>query len=534
MCWKPPGAPNRAKLALLFAVLGLVAALPYRLQFHDGINDEGVVLQAAWRIASGQIPYKDFDLFYTPGSMLFTAAWFKLFGATIESARWLMSIVGGTLGALIFLISSKLLRPWLCFVPPVLFALSGYSEWPVVSYHWFSITCLLAALVCLLEWYDRRDGRWMIASGVAAGMAGACLQSEGVSSVLAVMLALALSCTRDSWKARALDALRFLGGILLVWLPLLLYLVAHGAVHAFVEDTILRVLSGLYVSHGAPYDLSKHVVAPWSHFLSQWPDSWNAPRFFWALESATLASTWTLKYALLFPVIAGTVALAFKRRSHWIAAALFLVFWLLVARERLDLLYSNYLMPLWYVGLLGLLEFLGERAPRLKAVLMALLVGLYSLNAWVTWRYTQSFVYPVQTPRGTLWARSLPLAQSYQGLCATAFKLTPPGSKTFAWPYAAAFYFLAAVDNPSRLDFLVPGWQEDGQTDVVLQALLDNKVEYIYRCPLGEDVLKDYPNVDPKFFEEGIEHQLEVFGRAYEMVGRVGGYEIYRRRAKNP
>src|ERR1700687_1152870 len=45
-------------------------------------GDEGMVLQGAQRVAEGQVLYRDFFSFYTPGSYYSTALLFKLFGSS--------------------------------------------------------------------------------------------------------------------------------------------------------------------------------------------------------------------------------------------------------------------------------------------------------------------------------------------------------------------------------------------------------------------------------------------------------------------
>jgi len=49
--------------------------------------DEGYILNSALRITHGQIPYRDFDMVYTPLSFLGTAFFFHLFGASVFSGR---------------------------------------------------------------------------------------------------------------------------------------------------------------------------------------------------------------------------------------------------------------------------------------------------------------------------------------------------------------------------------------------------------------------------------------------------------------
>src|SRR5690349_8050457 len=49
--------------------------------------DEGILLQGAVRILQGQVPYRDFFSFYTPGGYYLYAALFKVFGTSIVVAR---------------------------------------------------------------------------------------------------------------------------------------------------------------------------------------------------------------------------------------------------------------------------------------------------------------------------------------------------------------------------------------------------------------------------------------------------------------
>jgi len=46
--------------------------------------DEGIILEGAQRILRGQVLYRDFFSFYTPGSYYFLAGLFKLFGNSLE------------------------------------------------------------------------------------------------------------------------------------------------------------------------------------------------------------------------------------------------------------------------------------------------------------------------------------------------------------------------------------------------------------------------------------------------------------------
>lgn len=52
--------------------------------------DEGYILHASQRIGYGEVPYKDFEFIYTPGSIYLTWIIFKIFGESILSGRLLV------------------------------------------------------------------------------------------------------------------------------------------------------------------------------------------------------------------------------------------------------------------------------------------------------------------------------------------------------------------------------------------------------------------------------------------------------------
>lgn len=516
---------------LLVAGVSLALLFPYRLHFHAGMNDEGVVLQAGRRILDGQVPYRDFDMFYSPGSMMLSALWMAVFGTGILASRWLMLLCGVAMALGIFALSRRLLPRPFCYVAPGLFLLSGYSEWPVVSYHWFALTALVWSVVCLLAWLEDKRASTLVVTGVCTGLAGAFLQSEGAVGFVGVSLVLVVTAWRDGELSELLKRLlQFVGGVALIWLPLLSYLVIQGAFFQFVDNAILKALSGLYQSHGAPYDLNKHVIAGWQSFLAQIPDSWNLARFFWAWESFSTLTVWTLKYAGLFPVMLAAAAIAWKGERRWKVLCLFLILLTLAKRERLDLLYTNYLTPFWYLAFLLCCYWLWQKRRGL-ALGVAFAVGFVYFGVFVSSvRYHQSFQYPIRTVAGTLWSREAQSAMLHQQIFASAVQSSPPGSSTFAWPFCASFYLLTDTKNPTRLDFMVPGWQSKAQAQLLAQTLRESDVEWIYYYPLEPTVLQDYPNIEASSFFLELKEQKDIVCADYELINSLGYVEVWRRR----
>src|SRR5579864_1137484 len=89
---KPLGSAELWK-ALLIAVGAFVYLFPF-LRYTSLNADEGIVLQGAQRILEGQVLYKDFFSFYTPGAYYWTALLFRLFGNSILVPRFTLLIYG--------------------------------------------------------------------------------------------------------------------------------------------------------------------------------------------------------------------------------------------------------------------------------------------------------------------------------------------------------------------------------------------------------------------------------------------------------
>ena len=111
-----------------------------------------------------------------------------------------------------------------------------------------------------------------------------------------------------------------------------------------------------------------------------------------------------------------------------------------------------------------------------------------------------------------------------------ASELTRPGTKTFAWPFACSFYVLSDTVNPSRLDFLVPGWQDNSQVEPIAATLESQNVEYLYMFTLDPGLLKDYPNIDPDAFQRGLDEQRAILTQDYEPFAQAGPAQVFRRK----
>lgn len=75
------------------------------------LNDEGLMLQAASRVAAGQVPYRDFWWFYPPGQVYLLGAAWKLTGASLVPWRVIRAVVDATVALLAWRLAGRRAGP---------------------------------------------------------------------------------------------------------------------------------------------------------------------------------------------------------------------------------------------------------------------------------------------------------------------------------------------------------------------------------------------------------------------------------------
>ncbi|HEV2875312.1 MAG TPA: hypothetical protein VGW14_09195, partial [Thermoleophilaceae bacterium] len=172
--------PEPARLALLLGFGALLSALT----ILDGINphDEGLVLQAAARVADGELPYRDFYANYGPGQYYLAGGLDAVFGPSLLAWR----IVRVALDALVGVFAYALVRR----DAPEPFALGAWVAVVAVMAHPTlphpNAPALALAFGAIL--IARRSPA---AAGVLAGLAFAFRFDVGVAAAVAAALAAA-------------------------------------------------------------------------------------------------------------------------------------------------------------------------------------------------------------------------------------------------------------------------------------------------------------------------------------------------------
>ena len=203
---------DRVRLVLLFAGGALISAIT----MLDAIqpNDEGLMLQAAARIADGQIPYRDFWWFYPPGQPYLLGGLWELFGPSLLTWRILRVLCDASVATLAYALAARggasprlSLVTWLAAALAMAFP-SGPHPFPP------TLAMCLGALLLM----ERRPAL----AGLLAGLAAVWRIEFAAYLALGVLLAYALRARGE----RIQPSLRFAGAALCVAVALYLPVVA--------------------------------------------------------------------------------------------------------------------------------------------------------------------------------------------------------------------------------------------------------------------------------------------------------------------
>ena len=111
---EPGRAESRASERAIATAVFLLSLLYFGLfrRYVSMEPDEGIVLQGAQRILTGEVPYRDFFSFLAPGSFYLLALLFHGFGSTMLVARTALAVCGAVCCSIHYLIARRVCARW--------------------------------------------------------------------------------------------------------------------------------------------------------------------------------------------------------------------------------------------------------------------------------------------------------------------------------------------------------------------------------------------------------------------------------------
>lgn len=489
-----------------FAGAGIVflcaAALFWWLAGHRliPISDEGLYLDGARRLLAGQALYRDFFVLTGPGTFWNVAAFFRIFGVSLASARALLvcdlTVIATGIYWLATRFHSRALGFWLASFFAAL--LVGDSGRLVVDHRWDSAACLMMSALLL------RSGRWwqIGLAGVAAGYAAWITPP--------ILLALAPMFAWSFFERRWAGVFCFGSGIAAVSAGATGALFATGSFGPFVHHFAWiasqysganRFAYGGIIGGYGPLFSDAHGLELWIRVFLV---------FFIALPA-------------IAPILAVVTVAAARRvwNKPMVALLACAIASVVACAPRLDVTHLMYASPLNYV--VAACALASILPPRLRmALVMALSLGA-GMFLW----------------NGISQRRRLEMAKTREGVVVGEHgdlsldleleAVVRPGESFFAFPYVPLAYFLTQGRNPTRYSYLQPGMMSNADENTALGALIQSppgKVLYI-DVPV-EAYLRMFPSSDPKRLRmQKIEDWLRAnYEKDEEFRRRHPGYDL--------
>lgn len=225
--WLVPGAAVFVA-SLLFTPNGATIFLP---------GDVRIYLLNAARMEQGQVIYRDFFQFTSPGTELVYLALFKVFGQRAWIPNVTLLVLGLSLFWLSVVISRTLISGWAVFLPGTLLLTVSLYHGLDPSHQWFSVLAVMAAAASLTE--NRAPPRMALA-GVLCGLASFFTLPRGLLAALGFAIFLVWERRRNPEGSGLLGSeLSLAASYLVTVFGTNAYFVWKAGLSRFIESTII-------------------------------------------------------------------------------------------------------------------------------------------------------------------------------------------------------------------------------------------------------------------------------------------------------
>ncbi len=200
------GGRHAEVIVVAMAAAATLALYIWSNRYWVDLTDEGYFLALADRVRGGELPYRDFDTYYTPGIFYLYAAALDLFGPSILTVRDLMAGVRTACALLLYGLTRRLAPPPFAVLPFLLIAVvDPIPVFPEPHPAWFGLLLTLATMETIARHRASGWWGWLAGAGAAAGLAYLFKQNVGAFAALAVGGYLLL---RDREGGRLMMAIR--------------------------------------------------------------------------------------------------------------------------------------------------------------------------------------------------------------------------------------------------------------------------------------------------------------------------------------
>ena len=489
--------PERSSTERWIALATFLLSLGYLLLFrrYTWIDpDEGIILQGAQRILDGQVVYRDFFSFFTPGSYYLTAFCLRLFGNTIIVAHTALAVIGAACSPFTYLLARRVCSRSASLLVTGLVLVTALPMRFVTVHNWDSTLLACISLYCALRLIETCAFHWALAAGSFICLTGLFEQSKGACLLLGIgagFVVVALGGEKTAFSRRNLVAIA--AGLAWPMLATFAYFASHHALTEMVAAWLWPLQNYTTANH-VPYgygnltEKARHTIFSEGSLLLRVikvltfsPTVWLA-----FLPLIAIAVLFRAMFRLRTQVIERS-----EERYYVLVSCAILGLLLSVVIVRADYEHFVYLQPVFLLILSWLLSgtlFRNKLMKRTSVIIgFVLSMLLMLMGAALLFRVKSDHV--VSTRRGDLTSRSNDEAIEF--LQANVL----PGERILVYPYESSYYYLTGTYSPGRYEYFQPGMHTGKQVQEMIDELSRNPVRIVLYDPaFAEHARASWPN----------------------------------------
>jgi 4-amino-4-deoxy-L-arabinose transferase-like glycosyltransferase len=442
--------------------------------------DEGIILEGAQRILCGELVYRDFFSYFTPGSYYFLALLFKIFGSSFLVARTALIFFGGVYSTVAYLLARRVCSRTSAIFVAALVTLTTLPNRFEVLHNWDSTLWACLAVYCAVRWLESPRWTWAFATGSLASLTCLFEQSKGAGLVLGLgagLVALTFLDLQPSlWNGTT--ALGLATGMAWPFLATVAY---------FGKQHILSLMLTDWFWPLHHYSLANHV--PYGY--QNWSDATRHLFFGSGSVMQRGITVLTISPCFVIPALplAAVALLVFwvvqMRRKHELAAvgahyilvcAALSGLLLSIVVGRADLLHFRYLMPLFALVLGWLMDgrdIPGQLFRQIRPLFVAYVLAAFLLFGMPMLQRALSARDQIQTRRGLIRVPARDTVIEYTQAHVAA------GGKILVYPYLPLYYYLTDTSAPTRYEYFQPGMHTPQQGEEMLAEISAARVPVV-------------------------------------------------------
>lgn len=433
--------------------------------------DEGIVLQGAERIQRGEVPYRDFFSFYTPGSFYLAAFLFRVFGDSLVVVRMSLAVAGAVCSVITYLLVQRVCSRSIALFAAGLTTAAAFAYRFLVLHNWYSTLLAYLAVYAAVRMLESHKTSWAFATGCFASLTVLFEQSKGAGLCLGLAMGLLSSGSAGLDCAfRRYEIAVILGGFFLPFVGLFAYFSKQHSLIVMLQDWLWPLRH---------YTQANHVPYGWQN----WSESARNTIFYSGPAWMRLLKILAVSPGFLVPVLplvgvglfiywtiqSRRTKTIFDHYTYYILIAAVLSGLLLsVVMVRADIIHFMYLAPLWYILLawiLGSHHLVSPTLAKIRPYLIAYVSLAFGLMALALMLTATGARNRTDTRRGLITTGEEDTVIEY------VQAHVAPGQEMLVYPYLPLYNYLTATRSPSSYDYYQAGMHTPKQAEEIIAAL---------------------------------------------------------------